>query len=158
MATSLAPGHFSDNRDTKWHLLLVTPDLLATMWDRVVPLLLQGRQYWEEFSTIDALRAQIEAGQMQLWLCLDEDGPFIGFLTQFDIYPKTKVCRIVWISGQGLSRVLYALPSIEIWAKRQGASRVEVLGRVGWIKLLENGGYELKSFLLAKDLSGMEVH
>ena len=140
-------------------LLWVQADILDTVWWGAVPLLLEGKKYWEEFMTLESIYNSIKSGDLQLWLMNDEDEFLLAMLTQLIRYPKILDLRLVWIGGEDLaSGIELFFDYIELWGHRQGASRVTVSGRKGWIRRLLKSGYKLESYTVCKDISEIKEH
>jgi hypothetical protein len=128
------------------------------MWEYAEDLLLGGREYWEEFYTLDHLKTALLAGHMQLWLVGEPYTPRLAILTEFFGYPLKRELNILWIGGTGLKRGLIFLDSIELWAVRQGATASIVKGRQGWVRMLDEHGYSPCAVVLRKDLSDLKEH
>jgi len=139
-------------------LVLVTPGTLGLFWEQVAPILEVGREYWEEFATIDSIVSSIVLGQRDLWLACDDGGVFLVMLTEISTYPTKSSFRILWIGGSNLKRALPFLDYIELLCARKGIKLVEVAGRPGWLRVLEKNGYVYRSTLMAKDISELREH
>lgn len=139
-------------------LILVTPNTLALFWEQVEPLLEVGREHWEEYETIESLLASILASKRDLWLALDDGGVFLAMITEVVTYTKQQTLRIRWIGGSNLKKAFEFLDFIELMCARRGIKTIEVLGRLGWLRLLEGKGYEYRATLLVKDISGLKEH
>ncbi len=139
-------------------LILVTPDTLGLFWDEVVPLLEEGKEYWEEYETLGSIFKSIFLKEKDLWLTLDDGGVFLAVLTKIETYHLQQTFRILWIGGRNLKKAFGFLEFVELMCARRGIRTVEVLGRPGWLRLLEKSGYEFHSVLLTKDISGVKEH
>ena len=64
-------------------------------------------------------------------------------------YPKYKSCRI-WLAGGEMDELLGVYPKIQLWAKRKGCKKIEILGRKGWEKVFQD--HRKESVLLTKEL------
>jgi hypothetical protein len=134
------------------------PQGVDMMWERISALLFMGREYWEKYTSMEEIKKRIKKGQYQLWLAEDSGGPYLAMLSTIDIYPKQKVLRIFWMGGTRLDETLPLLDYIELWAHRSGCGMVEVIGRWGWMRVLDKYGYDPRSVLLVKDISGIREH
>ena len=72
-----------------------------------------------------------------------------GVLCEFEDYPRKRICRY-WVAGGALDDLLPMEGAIEVWAKANGATRMEICGRPGWLKALE--GYQKRAAWMTKDL------
>ena len=148
-------GYSSDSLPT---LFKVIPTVLPQLWDGVIPLFEKGIKYWDVFMELEDIYKLIQSGKYDLWLVMENTDVLLAILTEILNYPRVKVLRILYVGGTDLDRALEALDQLELWAKRDGATRCEVSGRMGWIRKLHSRGYNLESYLLTKDLSGLTEH
>ena len=140
-------------------LLLVSPDMLHTVWPATIPLLMEGKKYWEEWSTIDSIYDGIAKGNIQLWLMNDDEEFIMAMTTEILKWPKHLELRIMWIGGKDLNSAMSQFfDYMELWAARQGISKVKLFGRKGWIRKLLSSGYELTGYVIEKDISGIKEH
>ena len=110
-------------------LLRVTPELLPSVW----PL-------------------------KQLWLMNDEDEFLLAALTELTLFPKRKILNILWIGGEDLKDGVKLLDCVEMWARKQGATKVVCQGRIGFERVLKAYGYRKRAIMLDKDISEMKEH
>ena len=140
-------------------LLLVPPDLLDHVWPHVQPLLMEGKKYWEEWATIESIYKGIAEGRMQLWLMNDDEEFMLAMLSEILESPVRKTLQITWLGGQDLGKAQELfLDYVELWASREGVSRVSLHGRKGLVRKLSPHGYELKRYVISKDISGIREH
>ena len=139
-------------------IVLVPSARIDAVWPTVEEFFEKGAPYWEEYCSLPTIMDSLRAGRCSLWLAMKGGEVQLTGLTEFTTYPKQKVLRITWIAGKGLKYFMPLYAVIERWAMQQGANRVEVLGRLGWLRLLEPEGFDLHSFLIVKDLEPMTEH
>lgn len=144
----------------KWlTLTLVSAENYEEYWPAARRLLLDAKHTWEEFATLDIIHNWIVNNVMQLWIVHgDEEGIRLALLTEFYMWPKVKMGRIRWIAGEGLDQALPLLDAVEMWMKRHGAQKVEIIGRRGWERKLKPYGYEFHSVCLHKNLEELKEH
>ena len=140
-------------------LLLVSPNTLQDIWGAVLPLFEEGKEYWGKWTTLEGIYRGISSSRLQLWLMNDEDEFLLAMLTQIVKAPKGDILKITWIEGSDVdSAMRLFFDYMELWAHRQGISRVKLEGRRGWIRKLSSSGYELTGYVLEKDISGIKEH
>ncbi len=140
-------------------LLLVEPDFVDTVWSNAVLLLEGGRKYWQEYTTLESIYCLLKSGKIQLWLMNDEVEFILAMLTEINIHPKFKELHLMWIGGEDLESGMELFSDyVELWAHRQGASRVRVTGRKAWTRKLLKSGYGIESYTMSKDISKMKEH
>ena len=92
----------------------------------------------------DVAKAIIE-GHAQHWR-----GRKSEIVTEIRSYPLAKICRI-WLAGGDMDELVnQMLPDVEAWAKANGCSRMEVVGRKGWKRVLKD--YREPYAVLTKEL------
>ena len=149
---------FPDELNEVRQLLLVSPALLPQVWPQVKPLFLQNESIWEEYYTIESFPILFQRGRLQLWTMNDEDEFFLAGVTELLIFPKTKVLNIVLIMGSGMKDSLEFLDCTEMWARKQGAMKSNIVGREGFLRVLKPYGYRKRAVALSKDISWMREH
>lgn len=99
---------------------------------------------------IEDLYAFVLMGDMQLWT--DEKKSAI-LITEVVCYPRLKAIRSVITAGS-LDGVKEVIPHISQWAIQQGCERAELIGRIGWRRVLGNKWRHHAEFIAAecKDL------
>lgn len=139
-------------------LLLVTPELLSQVWPQVEPLFLQNKRAWEEYYTIESFPFLFQKGRLQLWTMNDEDEFLLALVTEVVAFPKMKVLNILLVVGNELGDGLVFLDCVEMWARKLGAMKSNIIGREGFLRVLGPHGYEKQAVALSKDISWMVEH
>ena len=140
-------------------LLLVSPDMLHTVWPATIPLLMEGKKYWEDYSTIESIYAAVNEGKTQLWLMNDDEEFMLAMITEILKWPNHLELKIMWIGGRELnSAIQQFLDYMELWAARQGISKVKLSGRKAWTRKLLPFGYRVTEYVMEKDISGIKEH
>ena len=129
---------------------IVHKEEVASVWEEVYPILDRCHAYANgELETQDYFK-MVENGDMQLWVATDEGVIFAAMLTEFVIYPRKKVMRIVAIAGEGMDRWMRFFPALEAAAVRVGCTGIEAFGRKGWLKVLKD--WKCSYHVLTKDI------
>ena len=72
-----------------------------------------------------------------------------AIVTEIVDYPQKSTCRI-WLAGGNMDELMEAEKQICQWAREQGCSGMEVVGRKGWERQLKE--YTPASIILTKEL------
>ena len=128
-------GQLGYSSDSPPVLFKVIPTVLPQLWEGVIPLFEKGRKHWEVFMELEDIYKLIQSERYDLWLVMESTDVLVAVLTEMLNYPQVKVLRILYIGGNDLDRALEAFDQLELWAKRDGAVRCEVSGRMGWVRV-----------------------
>jgi hypothetical protein len=85
-----------------------------------------------------------QAGDAQFWPFHDS-----AIVTEIVSYPNRRILRF-WLAGGNLKTLLRAEPEIVEWSKQYACKGVEINGRKGWEKVLNN--YKPSSITLVKEI------
>lgn len=156
---TLTIGTFTELQTPKRKIQLaqLIPDAVAANWDLLFPFLEPlDRQVPLYFNSDDVLPL-VRSGSIQLWVA-NNDVAIIGVvLTEVKIFPRTKVCNLIWFCGVEVLPFVPAVGGIEAWAAANDCDYMIIRGRRGWKRVLEPLGYELDGFQLVKPIvSGTE--
>lgn len=110
----------------------VPNNLVAKIWPQVVPHLLKGAKYWEDFYGIEDFLKAAMKGDMQLWVYIKDKKLKAVCFTSLINYPKATYLRYMYAGGSDLRVWRSYAYVIENWAKSRGATGWEILGRDGW--------------------------
>ena len=128
-------------------LLPIPSNEVARMWpfaeqdiDRAIEV--AGNRYEKV-----EIRRDLESGNRQLWLIAWKDKIIGAVVTKIF---KIGICQIELCGGHGILKCLHHLKEIEQFARDNGCEETEIIGRLGWQKLLPD--YELKAVILRKKL------
>lgn len=88
-------------------------------------------------------------------LSISDKGEIKGACVLQDIdYPQKYALRVVALGGREMKSWLKPLVKyIDKWAEDVGADRIEQMGRDGWVKVLNEHGYEKRLTLMTKELN-----
>jgi hypothetical protein len=96
--------------------------------------------------SIEDVKEAVEDGRVQFW-----PGENCALVTEVLHYPAAKRVR-VWLAGGELKEIGSMLRMGERWAEMIGADGIEVVGRKGWAKVLEDRGFHEEAVYLLKEL------
>ena len=155
MDTTQDLGYSSANED---HICLWSNLTAPSVWPDIEQLLLDDRS-WEEYYTLEAFKEMIEWPNVFTWTVHDDGGMLAVAIVQLEQFPNLRTIRFHWMAarkGTGLKIIRKYLEFIELWGRRFGAQRVEILGKPAWASLLAD--YDLHSVLMTKDLDQITEH
>lgn len=106
-----------------------------------------------KYAVADIIRS-LGSGDMQLWAAADEEGivKSIG-ITEIANYPRTRIARLLCVTGEDSSAIEHHLPEMEAWAVANGCTRLEAIARPGWERVLHKDGFKKTHVILEKVLS-----
>lgn len=76
--------------------------------------------------------------ECQIW-----DGPNSVIVTQVLDYAQEKVCHVFLAAGDGKEIAAMQEP-LARWAKAQGCTKAQLVGRKGWARVLQSAGWTLQ--------------
>ena len=133
-----------------------TPELLACpaqdvpkLWRLVWPVLERAVSRQDEFTEQDVYEDLCNK-KSQLWLAV-EGSRLLGVgVTQIAVYPRKRVCLLLYVAGEGWARWRHLLDGICDWARSQGCAELEFSGRRGWLRKLPD--WQFKHVTMSKRL------
>lgn len=128
------------------------------IWEDVEPLLRQGEELLAPWYSLADVHTLLLGGRLVLWTAADEGGIVLAMLVELVKFPAAEIARVLYISGGKIKNILPLIDCLHLWARRQGADRIEISGRPAWLRLLEPKGYVFESISLVRDLSDMKEH
>lgn len=127
----------------------IPPERAREYWPYVAPNIERALEYG--WNTPLEVLALIENAQAQCWIAVDE-GKLIGvWVTRIEQSGVGRFC-LVWLAGG--ERVSEWIPLVqehtESWARENGCSEMQIIGRKGWAKRLPD--YKWTAIVLKKEL------
>jgi hypothetical protein len=134
-------------------LICVPPERARDVWyiarDFIYAAMKRGN-----FGSFEAVRDKILWGNNLLWLVAEDKvtGAGVAAVVVTEVHKTEwrKVCNIVACGGKGMKNWIHFLEKIEDYAKAEGCDVVQVIGRPGWERVLDD--YKLRRIVLEKDL------
>lgn len=128
----------------------VPPDKVALVWPRVSGLIYIAMKRGD-LMAFAPVEQSLFNGMAQLWLAVENRNDIIAAaVTELHATEWRKVCVIVACSGKDMDRWIELIEEIEKFAKAESCSRVRIVGRKGWERVLPN--YRTRRIVLDKDL------
>lgn len=138
----------------------VRPDMVGTIAPHVMDLMEKACQFsngrFDPQSVFENCAGLNEAHKWQLWVVFDraavEHGETFSdhvkaiTVTSLNLYPTgQKVAETILIGGKGPSEEwLHYFDTLKAWARANGASRIQFIGRKGWQRSMKSLGINWK--------------
>jgi len=132
---------------------LLEGDEFMRFWPDIAQMMDSCPETWEQFTTKEAVEEGALQGYLQVWGIGDEEEIRMVAITQVAVFPSTRVLQIVWAAGRGKvfdfagDVVEYTL---DYFAKTQRCSRIDAIGREGWIGPLKKHGFKKASVIMSR--------
>lgn len=137
------------------NIALVPLENVADVWDRVEPLLAKAMKIANDrYRTIDLLD-QILRGEQFLWIAFDEEKEIKAAITTRLIdYPGKRVLSLQFCGGDDMEQWLSEFhDTLEKFARAEHCEAMELVGRKGWVRALEDKGWSSSLVLVEKELN-----
>jgi hypothetical protein len=139
-------------------LVCVDPTRVREIWPAAAPLLRQATAR-TGLSAFTEIEREVLAGSALLWIAVSGEGSGLTIdaaaSTSLQQTDTGRVCVITACAGHEMSRWLPLIAGIENYARDEGCARVRILGRKGWLRVLD--GYRAKYIILDKELADRGV-
>lgn len=125
---------------------------LSLVWPTASKLIDKSLKHAQGQRSLDDIFDMIATNQLSLFIGYSTEGVDIAFTTQVIIYPTYKALRIIHLgTTDGLDYEAMEV-IIDMIADSFDCSRIELYGRKGWEKALEEFNYYYAGTILMKDL------
>ena len=130
-------------REVTHTVTLVPPEHLYSLWFEVqghlAPAVARSNGRW----SMEFLYASIVSGHQHLWLAFDQDKHINGVgTTEFIDYPCKRMLAVQFLGGENFNDWCWEmLDRFNSWATDNGCQGIEVTGRSGFWKWLEQDGF-----------------
>ncbi len=115
---------------------------INNIWQEVSPLLNQAIEYSDGKFSLSDVYHLLRERDMQLWVAYNNSGLKACCVTQIIPYPQKKVMFLVFSAGIDSENWLHFTETLNEFAKEQGCTSSEILGRRGWKKKMKQFGFE----------------
>jgi hypothetical protein len=128
-------------------LVLIPTDHVVTVWWMVEDFIERAVGESGGVVTTQDHFDKLVTGDKQLWVIWDGTCR-AAVVTQI----IKSVCFIWAVGGEGMKDWLHLLDDLEGWARKQGCTGMQLWGRPGWMRALNEYGYERKLVIMNKEL------
>lgn len=131
-------------------LVCVDPTRAAEMWSHVAPMLRAAIER-TGLSLFSDLERDVLSGRALIWLAWNGESIEAAAATALHPTEAGLVCSVLACGGSDMGRWLPLLDRIEGYAKDEGCKRSRIVGRKGWLGVLD--GYRGKHVVMDKELA-----
>lgn len=137
---------------SKLQITPVSNRLIEKIFVKIVPHLMKGKKFWEDYYDLDDIERALISGKLQLWVGLDGETNTIKLvmLTSIELYPKSKWVRLIYMGGSNFKDAYYFYKELELWARKYDCRGFEVITRDGMERLLRPLKFTKKANWLIK--------
>lgn len=120
-------------------------------WHRIRPHIarLCETQSWHGM-TVDSIARSIQGGRYRVWVWGDFDAIFLTSI--FAQNTGRLVCSLSWAAGNDAIHPAEIYPAIQAHAKLNGCSQVQIMGRMGWLRVMKPYGFALADQTIVKEI------
>ena len=119
----------------------------AREWERCRPWIEAALEYAGGTHMIEDVREAVETGRALLLA-----GRQSAMVCEVQIYPQFKSFH-VWLAGGDLAEIRSSQPQLEEYARHLGCARISIAGRRGWVRAINDLGYQEKFTTVVKEIS-----
>lgn len=130
-------------------LVCVAPAEIRHLWPHVEPLL-KAAISRTGLSAFQDIEDDVLFGNALVWLAWNGETIEAAASTALQKTDDGLVCLITACGGSDMKRWLPLLEKIEQFAKAEGCKRTRIIGRKGWLNVLN--GYEEKAVIMDREL------
>lgn len=122
-------------------------EFLVNEWLRCEPMLQRVIDEAENMVDLDYVWSEVISERSQFWPM-----PRAVIVTRIEVYPSGVKALLHWLcGGDDLDDMRATEATIAKWAKKQGCTRSEIVGRRGWLRALKD--YREGSTIMVKELA-----
>lgn len=138
---------------------LLEGSTIAAYWPHIEDMLDRVPHTWPNRTKESFLHDAI-GGKLQIWCVGSYDRVRLVLFTQIAVHPATRVLEVIWACGAGMLETagIAVDGSLEHFAELQGCSRIDVIGRSGWEKILAPWGFVRTAVILSRPVSNRSVN
>jgi hypothetical protein len=119
---------------------------VQAQWERCAPFIDRAVERADGAFDLEYVKTKVFTNQAQLW-----PGQNSAVVTRLETHPSGLLTCLLWLAGgDDLSELKALEKAISAWAKAMGCERMEIIGRRGWLKALDD--YREGSTVLVRNL------
>ncbi len=111
-------------------------------WPDVAPIIEKAIQYTDGKYNLDDILKGVKSRELQLWTASREEKVTSAMVTKIVQYPQAKTLLMMIYAGEHTRNMTQFLQPIYAWAKELGCTDVNIYGRAGWERVLNDQGYK----------------
>jgi len=138
-------------QEPKRTIFLVEPRMVGRVWDLVEHFIISAMQRGHDTHTVEEIQRDVARGRLRVWI-VHEDGLAVACaLTMQD----GAVLRVTHLGGTEAENWLEELINTWVeWGFGQDCDRIEMTGRLGWIRKLKPYGFSEDYVKMSKPIGG----
>jgi len=106
----------------------------------------------EELDLLDVYNKLMD--ETMALIVVSDNGIQAACVIEFVDYPKINAMRVVALGGQNMKKWLSQLIEfLDTWAVDQKVDRIEQMGRDGWLRVLNEYGYQKRYTFMTKEFN-----
>jgi hypothetical protein len=137
-------------------MALFTIDEVCDFWPELEDMLDRVPHTWRRWTKESIYDAVVE-GRMQVWGIGPDNLATLIIITMVTVFPSMRVLTLFWTAGE-MTEEMPALveEAFVAYARIQGCSEAEVLGRVGWEPIMLKHGFRRDGVMLVRPI--LSIH
>lgn len=140
--------------DSNFKFFFIQPYEVAEWWPLVKELAAEAMTTMRGKYDADDLFSCACKNQVQFWVGIEDgslDVKLFG-VTQLNDFPSTRICQVICVTGKEKHLWENLMGEVEIWAKLNRCTDMELVARQGWRRVMKKYGYEHTHEVLNKSL------
>jgi hypothetical protein len=129
---------------------LVEAEDVDMVWDETYPLIEKALRYAEGELVPEDIKKHLDAGNLRLWVALQDKSVIASMVTEIIQYPRKKIVRVITLAGKNMDLWYDFLPMVEGYAISNGCSSLEAWTRRGMTRKLKDWKHSYD--IITKDL------
>lgn len=122
-----------------------TKDQVPHIWYTYEPLIKKGLDRGSNY-TLQEVYEGLCSGHMQIWTW----GAKACLVTAIHVEESGhKFCLLLVMGGEAMSEWKHCYPTVANWAREQGATELQIYGRVGWARAF---GFDIEYAKMVKQI------
>lgn len=133
---------------------VVPKDKIDMLWNTVEPMLAMATEHSSDrYSTIKIFNDLMEDKKL-LWILVDENDTIkVALTTSVEDYPGVRALRVGFAGGEDFLNNLEPMrKAIKEFGASVGCTKLEVLGRKGWERVLTPMGFKFSYLCMEEDI------
>ncbi len=123
---------------------LIYPEHIPMVWPTSAPLLIKPIERSCGRLSVDSVYSWLMAGKFQLWVVREGNDTLAALVTEIRNYPTgLRTFNVMLLGGVFREKWLHLWPELANWARAQGCTRAELVGRKGWERVLKDWNWTM---------------
>ena len=150
MGKTVAEVETENKSNVRCKVALLEAEDIDMVWDEAYPLIEKALRYAEGELIPEDIKKHLDAGNLRLWVALQDKNVIASMVTEIIQYPRKKIVRVITLAGKNMDLWYDFLPMVEGYAIRHGCSSLEAWTRRGMTRKLRDWRHSYD--IITKDL------